>query len=243
MIEVSKAAMQPILYKYCPPDRIDIITNLRIRFSRPSDFNDIYDTRGIPPASEMEMGPEPTRARLTRARRRNQLGILCLTEEADNHLMWVNYAENHTGFVIGFRTNSPFFQAGGAGLRKVVYDSPPPGFSEEDACFYKSPDWKYEGEWRCVRTFGDSEDRLVNIFDENLIAEIIFGRSMKHGDISEIVSNAEALVKASSSAALAFFQATPDYSNWKFVNKPKTVECCNHCRGRGYRMENKAPDG
>ena len=86
----------------------------------------------------MESGLDAARAKLARARRRDRLGILCLTEDADNHLMWVNYARNHTGFVIGFRTASAFFQAGGASLRKVRYDPRPPDSVEEDACFFKS---------------------------------------------------------------------------------------------------------
>ena len=36
------------------------------------------------------------------------MGVLCLTERPDNHMMWVNYARNHTGFVIGFDLASPF---------------------------------------------------------------------------------------------------------------------------------------
>jgi hypothetical protein len=239
MIEVSKTALPPILYKYCPPERIDVIYSFRIRFSPPSEFNDIFDTRFVPPPpSEMATTAESARAKLIRARRRNRFGILCLTEDADNHLMWVNYAQNHTGFVIGFKTSSPFFQAGGTGLRKVMYHAPPLDSPEEDACFYKSPDWKYEKEWRYVRTFDDSEDRLVNIDDENLIVEIVFGHSMKDGDISKIVSQVEALTKTSSSADVAFFQSTPVHSDWRFVKEPKTFECCNHCNGRGF-VENK----
>ena len=51
-----KAVLPPILYKYCPPERIDIITSFRIRFSPPSEFNDTFDTRFIPPVSEREKG-------------------------------------------------------------------------------------------------------------------------------------------------------------------------------------------
>jgi len=91
MIEVSKTALQPVLYKYCPPERIDIISSFRIRFSPPSHFNDIFDTHFIPPpACGMETALESARARLARARLRERFGILCLTEEADNRLMWVN---------------------------------------------------------------------------------------------------------------------------------------------------------
>jgi hypothetical protein len=242
VIEVSKTVLPPpVLYKYCPPERIDIISDFRIRFSPPTDFNDTFDTWLSPRTSEMKTTLEPARAKLDRARRRNQFGILCLTKDADNHLMWVNYAQNHKGFVIGFRTSSPFFRAGGT-LRDVRYPPQRPDPPQEDACFYKSPCWTYEKEWRYVRTFDDSEDRLVNIVHEDLIAEIIFGHCMKDGDISQIVSIAEALTKTSSSAAVALFQSTPDHTRLEFVNEPKTVECCNHCNGRGYRMKTKGTD-
>jgi hypothetical protein len=242
MIEPSKAPLPPILYKYCPPERIDIISKQQIRFSPPSDFNDAFDS--WLPAPEIRTNAGQRRAKLDRAKQRSQLGILCLTEEADNHLMWVNYARDHTGFVIGFGTSSPFFQVGGSGLRQVKYEPPPSDSPKEDSYIYKSKDWKYECEWRHVREFDDSDDRhrLVAI-DDDLIVEIIFGHDMKNGDVSEIVSWVECLTKTSpSKRPVAFFQSTPDYSTTKFVKKPRSVECCKHCQGLGYRMEDKAPD-
>jgi hypothetical protein len=89
IIEASKASLQPILYKYRPPERLDIISKLQIRFSPPSDFNDTFDALSAPSASEIGTNAEQRCAKLRRARWRSQLGILCLTEEADNHLMWV----------------------------------------------------------------------------------------------------------------------------------------------------------
>lgn len=38
MIEVSKAALPPILYKYCPPERIDVICNRAPTNKPPSSF-------------------------------------------------------------------------------------------------------------------------------------------------------------------------------------------------------------
>lgn len=228
--ELAKSKLPPTLYKYCPPERIDILSDLRIRFSPPSEFNDTFDTQFRPAPSEKVSQSERAKLKIARSRRRNQLGILCLTKDPDNHLMWVNYARDHKGFVIGFRTDAPFFQAGGNGLRRVIYEPPPPDSPEEDACFYKSEDWKYEKEWRFVRRFGESEDRLVAIHDENLISEIIFGHRMEDGDISKIVAYAEDI-------APAFFLSTPDHSQRKFVNKRKAVTPCKHCYGSGYRME------
>jgi hypothetical protein len=237
VLRLRNIALLPILYKYCPPERVDIISTFRIRFSPPSDFNDAFDTRFI-----QQPTSETRREKLDRARRRNQFGILCLTQAPDNHLMWVNYAKNHTGFVIGFRTSSPFFQAGGSRLQHVKYALQPRSSPEYDACFYKSPDWEYEKEWRYVRTFGNSEDRLVDFVDKVPIAEIIFGQSMKDGDISEIVSSIDDLTKTSSlSTPVAFFQSTPDHKNQRFVNEPRTVEYCNHCHGTGFRMLAKQP--
>ena len=91
------------------------------------------------------------RSRIAQNRFRDELGVFCLTARPDNQLMWVNYARSHTGFVLGFRTDVPFFQADGRTLREVVYQSHPPLFdttSEESACFYKSQAWYYEEEWR-----------------------------------------------------------------------------------------------
>jgi len=232
MIEGSKTALPRTLYKYCPPERIDIISHGQIRFSRPSDFNDTFDTQFRPPVAEMES----PRERLDRARRRDKLGILCLAKNPDNHLMWVNYARDHAGFVIGFKMDAPFFAMGGKDFRRVSYGPRPSDSPKEDACFYKSPDWRYEEEWRYVRTFGDSEDRLVGI-PEDLITEIAFGHRMKESDIAQIVLCNHVLGLAGLHGP-KFFLSTPDHSFRKFVNKPKTVAYCKHCGGHGYRMEN-----
>ena len=76
---------------------------MKLRFSRPSEFNDTFDTHYLVPRDQS------TKRSLERVRLRAKLGILCLTEQSNNHLMWVNYARNHTGFVLGFDANAPFF--------------------------------------------------------------------------------------------------------------------------------------
>ncbi len=85
-----------ILYRYFSPERIDVLENMELRFSRPSEFNDTFDTHYLVPRDQS------TKRSLERVRLRAKLGILCLTEQSNNHLMWVNYARNHTGFVLGF---------------------------------------------------------------------------------------------------------------------------------------------
>ena len=107
------------LYKYCPPERIDILEDLKVRFSPPSDFNDTFDSYHLIPSGS------GVGAKLARVAFRTQFGVLCLTECPDNQLMWVNYAANHAGFVIGFNPKSPFFGTDGRMLSKVQYHRKP----------------------------------------------------------------------------------------------------------------------
>jgi hypothetical protein len=147
--------------------------------------------------------------------------------------MWVNYARDHTGFVLGFNAHAPFFEEDGRTLRQVVYQQDPPLFAspDENGCFYKSPDWKYEKEWRCVRSFTETESRLVEI-DPTLITEIIFGSLMEAGNVSKIVYVADVLKMNA-----AFSISSPASERWKFINKPTRVATCKHCSGQGYTTD------
>lgn len=229
MTSVPKTEVPLILYKYCPPERIDIIENLQIRFSPPSEFNDAFDTY------HLLAQPAPMSAKLGRSTLRNRLGVLCLAERADNHLMWVNYAKNHTGFVLGFEACAPFFQEDQRVLRKVIYQSRPPVFDapEESACYYKSPDWEYEQEWRCVRRFAHSESRLASI-EASMIKEVILGYQMEVWNISRLIQYDAALEMRA-----AFSASSPSHTKWKFINKPKRVSVCEHCSGAGYHVVDK----
>ena len=74
-----------------------------MRFSPPGEFNDTFDTEYSARA------PDP-KERVRRLKFRSSRGILCLTETADDPSMWVHYAHNHTGFVVGFDGNAGFVQ-------------------------------------------------------------------------------------------------------------------------------------
>ena len=116
-----------------------------------------------------------------------RVGVLCLTERADDQLMWVNYAKNHTGFVIGLDAQAPFFNEDGRLLRKVQYQGSPRVFPVPNicGCFYKASLWKHEREWRCVRDFEESEARLVPI-DPSLITEIVIGHKMETWNVAQL---------------------------------------------------------
>ncbi|MBM1192583.1 DUF2971 domain-containing protein [Pseudomonas weihenstephanensis] len=93
--------------------------------------------------------------------------VLCVTSDNDNNAMWGNYAESHTGCVLGFRhiieCSTPLLAA-----TRVSYSTEPPvvgtgldfllyGNTAElrkrtlNSIFYtKDQSWEYEREWRVI---------------------------------------------------------------------------------------------
>ena len=114
----------------------------------------------------------------------------------------------------------------------MVYQDRPPVFDSpsEDACFCKSPEREYEKEWRCVRTFAPSEDRLISI-DPTLITEIILGFRLEPWNVSRIMQCVEPL-----NINPALFLSSPSHSERRFVNTPKELSLCEHCAGNVHLM-------
>jgi hypothetical protein len=220
-----------ILYKYVPPERIDILENLQVRFGRPTDFNDRFDTAYLVPKSH---GIPASAARF---HLKNRLGVFCLTERSDNHLMWVHYADNHAGFILGFNTSAPFFSENGRILDKVIYQSRPSVFPEPNlrACFYKANVWAYEQEWRCVREFQPSDSRMETI-EPTFVSQIIFGSRMESGQRARIVS----CVTGYGMTDIHYFISAPSYKSWTFENNHKKLSLCDKCAGNGFLVEESA---
>jgi len=233
MITIPETTKPAVLYKYYPPERIDIIESQDLRFSAPREFNDAFDSYHLLPRSS------DVKANVERMKLRNELGILCLTERADNQTMWVNYAKNHTGFVMGFDPSSPFFCSDGRVLRRVIYQDRPPIFptADDNACFYKAPAWHDEQEWRCIKRFSLKESRLVG-FDWPLVREIIFGSKIDRSLISRIVNIVTAYAPYGAAPTYSF--STLSLSDWRIVNRPKRLTMCEHCGGEGYIEEDGA---
>lgn len=99
------------------------------------------------------------------------IGVLCLTENPDNLLMWAHYSESHTGFLVEFDTSDPFFTsttppahvnadaaetaqfaAEYGHLRQVIYADQRPAIvltaMSFDVFLTKGTCWSYEQEWR-----------------------------------------------------------------------------------------------
>jgi hypothetical protein len=118
---------------------------------------------------------------------RDQLGIFCLTEAADNEQMWKEYAKDDSGLVIGFdTTHAGFAQLKEPGiLGKVAYSDQPIGsaiatFTKErapEALFFKRTHYAFEREWRTVRLLKRcqqaTEDIYLSPFDPASVREIV----------------------------------------------------------------------
>jgi hypothetical protein len=169
----------PILYKYYPPTRLSIFEEPCLRFTSPAFFNDVLDSY-LP---TVKVDNRPLRPP------RESIGIFCMASDRDDHLMWVHYAAQHTGFVIGFDTRDTVFTAQGAVLDHVRYEPvPTPSPIGVRHCFYKGKEWSHEREWRCVRVFAEGELRDVSI-NKASIREVVVGHAMKPYHVVEMISN------------------------------------------------------
>ncbi len=125
-----------IVYKYLHPDRLDVLSNGRIRFTQPAVLNDPFETL---PAFTAFRDTQQKEIALDFSHKieifdalgiktdelLNHLfdsvydkvaelfsphfGILSLSRRRDNILMWSHYADSHRGFVIGFDSENEFF--------------------------------------------------------------------------------------------------------------------------------------
>jgi hypothetical protein len=129
-----------ILYKYLPPERIDILESCLIAFTPPRLFNDPFEAKPLFPSDAPEAIAlfEENRLRRTKLTEEEEsalqaridaiqnahgwsritwehaaasVGVLSLSEKNDCPLMWAHYTAQHTGFVLGFDTAHPAWVA------------------------------------------------------------------------------------------------------------------------------------
>jgi hypothetical protein len=134
------------------------------------------------------------------------IGVLCLSECHDNILMWGHYGRGHTGFVIAFDPNHPFFKIE-RGLRKVMYVENRPVYSLNERlspgrkvelgielALCKSLCWQYEEELRQVfrlhllekRALSDGRDEYFMPINPEMVKAIILGLRTKEKTKAEI---------------------------------------------------------
>jgi len=101
---------------------------------------------------------------------KTELGILSLSEDANNHLLWSYYAEGHSGFAVGVQIlpDQDLF------LEQINYvdDFRPPDFDAKSVLTMKHNTWQHENEYRVLKpTY--TGDHFVKI----KIKELIFGKN------------------------------------------------------------------
>jgi hypothetical protein len=137
-----------------------------------------------------------------------QIGVFSLTETDNNELMWSHYAGNHTGYVVGFDTNTDFFSRrkndpiGCGELMNVIYsDNTPvvyvdPGNLEipKELFFTKTTKWQYEREWRMIRMLSTADttaEPSIHLFEipPESIVSITFGLKFPDEGKRDTVAN------------------------------------------------------
>lgn len=134
-------------------------------------------------------------------------GVLCLSSDPKNVIMWAHYADKHEGVVLRFDTRHMGDQASHE-LRcfQVKYSLSFPqlpdylaalreyrrgdlrAFTELWLC-RKSRDWRYEKEWR----FFTSQPNSLVEFEPPMLSAIIFGWKMPESTRQSVAAWAEAL--------------------------------------------------
>jgi len=137
---------------------------------------------------------------------KNRCGIVSFSQSNNNILLWSHYANNHTGFAIGFDRNRLIqevrirYSIDGYQIGKVNYYSEYLNISlnalddinlleigsnlAELAIFSKSINWQYEEEIRLMFRLGNSKLKI----SPSCIKEIIFGCKMEQAVKNEIKS-------------------------------------------------------
>ncbi len=121
----------------------------------------------------------------------NTFGILSLTPNPMNYLMWSHYANSHTGYCIGFDSKLLFDEIGGA-LVKVKYETELPKLKlfedirefQQKLLATKMKDWEYEDEYRLINI--NPPSRIVT-YSKEMIKEIFLGCNMPLENKNKII--------------------------------------------------------
>ena len=187
-----------ILYKYCRPERLDILRFGDDSLARPRVFNDPFELQ--PNISKFDDPGEMIHHLLDRT---NSVVVLSLAENCQSLLMWAHYTESYRGFLIGFedpanyilthpsphRDYGPVFYCHHRPRRPRFADVP-----NHELFYTKSSDWSYEREWRIIDSlysadgpaFADNENCWPFNINSDSVKFVIVGYGSQN--ISEIIT-------------------------------------------------------
>jgi hypothetical protein len=146
-----------------------------------------------------------------------KFGVLSLSQVSDNITMWSHYSRNHSGFVIEFNTQNPFFNCKCKpsdpirALRGVKYETERPDIklydgasSEEEMITFlaekilltKSIDWAYEKELRMILPLNETtrvvetESQQIHLrhFEASAVTAIYLGVNTSENTRHEITN-------------------------------------------------------
>jgi hypothetical protein len=210
------------LFKYfgTDPDKLERFINRQVYFTPPKYFNDPWDflarsdpckaeyiAREIPSltgqtlqeftefvntADSLEAGANEQQGGLSCV-----IGVISLTEDPVNRIMWAHYGESHRGFVAEFRCTellnnkrkAPAFSACGTPFgpaSKVSYSSNLPTINADhtnlkEVFWTKHDAWQYEEEWRMINSLTEGlahptrKGFLLLQFEPGDLLRVIFG--------------------------------------------------------------------
>lgn len=120
-----------------------------------------------------------------------QFGIACLCKSNNNFLLWSHYANNHTGFAIGF-DKKKLFEDTQAHFAHMQYQEELPKldlFEDTETHFSKvigtkSKMWEYEEEYRLTKI---GKAGKITTLQKETIVEVILGCKMLHPQKMEVI--------------------------------------------------------
>lgn len=183
-----------MLYKYLSPERIDVIQNMKIRFTPVVSLNDPFEFSMMIGNAEYQVDPRCAK---------NCTKFLSLSRNNSNILMWSHYADCHQGFVIGFDRSHPYFsEAQSVRYRRLRSSFNGAKISDiqlgeitRAVALEKAVDWAYEEE---ERLFLDESATEIYSVGTDFWGQEVLLRSIPIDSIKEIY-----LGVRSSSALLA----------------------------------------
>lgn len=171
---MTKSIPPPLLYKYLP-DRDDFFEKPCVRFTPINELNDPFESQLCVSQASVQFGNTSIDYSGFMQNCLNKLinglsnsGILSLTSNPADLLMWAHYTNNHKGFVLGLDSSNEFLE----GIDKVNYSQNRVyvhEISESKALgasllyrnlYHKSCHWGYEDEWRLHKPFVSSLPRV-----------------------------------------------------------------------------------
>ena len=131
-----------------------------------------------------------------------QLGVLSLTANPKIKKMWVDYADNHKGFCIGYHSVELFTCDGGLGSGgdvtyvkelPTIYPTPKHTLIQQllYQIYYKEDKWIYEEEYRTYKYSAkslNSEERIIKV-PPKAFKELILGAKLNTEEKKEIVNS------------------------------------------------------